>query len=149
MRIQIQQARNNRQPRIQRSKRLQWYSWGVSLTLLATVASTAQNSQVPAPARTPHPILLPEANRLPDANDQMEMHEQQAKKQDFATANAERKKQIADDSAKLLKLATDLKSEVDKTAKDTLSLNVIRKAEEIERLAHSVKEKMKLTVGQG
>jgi hypothetical protein len=116
---------------------------------LATIATTAQNAQVPAPAPTPHPILLPEANRLPDANDQMEMHEQQAKKQDFATANAERKRQIADDSAKLVKLATDLKTEVDKTTKDTLSVNVIRKAEEIERLARSVKEKMKLTVGQG
>jgi len=28
-----------------------------------------------------------------------------------------------------------------------LSLNVIRRADEIERLAHNVKEKMKLTVG--
>jgi hypothetical protein len=28
-----------------------------------------------------------------------------------------------------------------------LSLNVIRKADEIEKLAHDVKEKMKLTVG--
>jgi len=36
---------------------------------------------------------------------------------------------------------------VDKTTKDTLSLAVIRKADEIERLAHGVKEKMKLTVG--
>jgi hypothetical protein len=77
----------------------------------------------------------------------MEMREQQAKKQNFAAANAERRKQIADDTAKLLKLADDLKAEVDKTSKDTLSLNIIRKADEIERLAHNVKEKMKLTVG--
>jgi len=60
------------------------------------------------------------------------------------TANAQKKKQIADDSARLLQLATDLKTEVDKTDKDTLSLNVIRKADELEKLAHSVKEKMKL-----
>jgi hypothetical protein len=44
-------------------------------------------------------------------------------------------------------MAAELKAEVDKTTKDTLSLNVIRKADEIERLAHNVKEKMKLTVG--
>jgi hypothetical protein len=93
--------------------------------------------------------LLPEANRPLDANQQMELREQQAKKQDFAAANLERKKQISDDTAKLLKLATDLKSEVDKTTKDTLSLGVIRKADEIEKLAHNVKEKMKLTVGAG
>jgi hypothetical protein len=34
---------------------------------------------------------------------------------------------------------------VDNTSKDTLSLDVIRKAEQIEKLAHSVKQKMKLT----
>jgi nitric oxide reductase activation protein len=85
----------------------------------------------------------------PDKNAQMGMQEEKAKQQNFEAANTERKKQIADDSAKLLKLATDLKAEVDKTNKDTLSLNVIRKADEIEKLAHSVKEKMKLTMGPG
>lgn len=102
--------------------------------------------QTPNPDK---PYLMPEANRLPDKNDQMMMQEQQAKKQDFEAANAARKKQIADDSAKLLTLAIALKSEVDKTDKDTLSLSVIRKAEAIEKLAHAVREKMKLTVGGG
>ena len=63
---------------------------------------------------------------------------------DIETINAERKKQIVDESARLLKLATDLKAEVDKTTKDTLSISVVRKADEIEKLAHSVKEAMKL-----
>lgn len=71
----------------------------------------------------------------------------QAEKQNSDAANLERQKQLADDSAKLVKLATDLKIEVDKTTKDTLSLSVIRKADEIEKLAHSVKEKMKFTPG--
>ena len=93
------------------------------------------------------PILNPAANRPPDANAQMAMREQQAKKANFDAANTERKRQISDDSARLLKLASDLKAEVDKTSKDTLSLGVIRKAEEIEKLAHAVKEKMKLTMG--
>jgi hypothetical protein len=64
--------------------------------------------------------------------------------QNLEAGNAQRKKQIADESARLLALATDLKTEVDKTNKDTLSLAVIRKAGEIERLAHSVKERTKL-----
>ena len=63
-------------------------------------------------------------------------------------ASTERRKQIADESAILLKLATDLKAEVDKTTKDTLSLNVIRKADQIEKLAHNVKEQMTTAVGQ-
>ena len=61
--------------------------------------------------------------------------------------NAERKKQIADDSARLLKLATDLKAEVDKTTKDTLSIGVIRKADAIEKLAHAVKEQTRPAAG--
>jgi nitric oxide reductase activation protein len=75
------------------------------------------------------------------------MRNQDAKQQSFDAANTERKKQISDDSTKLLTLAMALKAEVDKTNKDMLSLNVIRKADEIEKLARNVKEKMKLTVG--
>jgi hypothetical protein len=128
---------------------VRWLSCACIFLIAASTANTQNTSQTPLTNPPPRPtgILLPEVNRPPDANDQMEMREQQAKKQNFAAANAERRKQIADDTAKLLKLADDLKAEVDKTSKDTLSLNIIRKADEIERLAHNVKEKMKLTVG--
>jgi hypothetical protein len=121
--------------------------WALAgIVIFAVVAGTyhLDSQQIPNGEK---PILLPQANRPPDANAQMAMHEQQGKKANFDAANLERKRQIADDSAKLLKLASDLKTEVDKTSKDTLSLGVIRKAEEIERLAHAVKEKMKLTMG--
>ena len=84
---------------------------------------------------------------IPDANTQSDINAKQSQQQSFEAANTERKKQIEEDSARLLKLATELKAEVDKTNKDTLSLTVIRKADEIEKLAHNVKEKMKLTVG--
>jgi hypothetical protein len=61
--------------------------------------------------------------------------------------NAERREQIAADSARLVKLAGELKAEVDKSSKDTLSVSVIRKADAIEKLAHSVKEKTRLAAG--
>ena len=126
-----------------------WLCMAGLFFLMPVTAKTQNNSQTPLSNPPPRPIgvLLPEANRPLDANQVMEMREQQAKAQNYAAANAERKKQIADDSALLLKLAADLKAEVDKTSKDTLSLAVIRKADEIERLARAVKEKMKLTVG--
>lgn len=57
--------------------------------------------------------------------------------------NNERQKQLVSDTQKLLALANELKEDVDKSNKDTLSLDVIKKADEIEKLAHSVKEKMK------
>ncbi len=57
--------------------------------------------------------------------------------------NAQRQEQLVKDSGKLLALATELKTEVDKTNKDMLSIDVIKKAEEIEKLAKSVREKMR------
>ena len=56
---------------------------------------------------------------------------------------SQRRKQISAESTQLLTMAVDLKAEVEKTNKDTLSLNVIRKADAIEKLAKTVKEKMK------
>jgi hypothetical protein len=50
---------------------------------------------------------------------------------------------IKHDTDKLLKLSVELKQSVDKSDENVLSLEVIKKAEEIEKLAHSVKEKMK------
>ena len=58
-------------------------------------------------------------------------------------ANLEREAQLKRDTERLFKLATELKDYVDKSNENTLSLNVIKKADEIEKLAHSVKEKMK------
>jgi hypothetical protein len=58
-------------------------------------------------------------------------------------ANQERQAQLRRDTEQLLKLATDLKEEVDKSNENVLSLEVIKKAEEIERLAHSIRDKMK------
>ncbi len=58
-------------------------------------------------------------------------------------ANAKRLQELKKDTAKLLQLATELKEYVDKTDENKLSVEVIKKAEEIEKLAHSVKDKMK------
>lgn len=58
-------------------------------------------------------------------------------------ANLERQAALKADTDKLLKLATELKASVDKSNENTLSIDVLRKAEEIEKLAHSVKDKMK------
>jgi hypothetical protein len=66
-----------------------------------------------------------------------------AVKEKAAVADSQRKKQISDESTQLLAMAVALKAEVDKTNKDMLSLDVIRKADEIERLAHTVKLKIK------
>jgi len=114
----------------------------IVVCIVAMIALTSVAQQNPDKS-----IHDPSLTAPPDANAQMMMREQKSKNQNYEAANTERKRQIAEDSALLLKLATDLKSEVDKTDKDTLSVGVIRKADAIEKLAHNVKEKMKLTVG--
>jgi hypothetical protein len=58
-------------------------------------------------------------------------------------ANQERAAAVKADTEKLLKLAVELKASVDKSNENLLSVDVIKKAEEIEKLAHSVKDKMK------
>ena len=64
-------------------------------------------------------------------------------------ANKKRQQDIRDDTEKLYQLATDLKAAVDKSNENTLSLDVIRKAEEVEKLAKKVREKMKDAYGPG
>lgn len=58
-------------------------------------------------------------------------------------ANQQRQADLKRDAERLLQLATELKAQVDKTNESILSVTVLRKAEEIEKLAHSVREKMK------
>jgi hypothetical protein len=67
----------------------------------------------------------------------------QQKKELEKKRNVARQKDIQKDTDKLLELATELKQYVDKTNEDILSMDVIKKADEIEKLAHSVREKMK------
>jgi len=131
-------------------QRLRWARIAACFTAMAALAGAAQPLQHAAPGSSDWAYPMPDGvNRLPDANDQMRARNQQSKQQEFEAANAERRKQIAEDSTKLVKLASDLNAELDKTAKDTLPLKAIRKAEQIEKLAHGVQEKMKLTVGKG
>ena len=58
-------------------------------------------------------------------------------------ANQARHADLKRDTDKLLQLATELKNSVDKSNENVLSIDVLKKAEEIEKLAHRVKEKMK------
>ncbi len=58
-------------------------------------------------------------------------------------AAKERVAALKSDTDKLLKLSIELKSYVDKSNENVLSVDVVKKADEIEKLAKSVKDKMK------
>ena len=57
--------------------------------------------------------------------------------------NKQRQADIRKDMDKLYKLATDLKAMVDKTDENILSVDVIKKTEEIEKLSKDIRNKMK------
>jgi hypothetical protein len=103
----------------------------VSLILaLAVSPAAAQNPRFPPPPET--------QPTSPEDQAKSKLERDMAKK-----ANQERQAALKRDTEKLLRLATELKDYVDKTNENVLSFDVVKKAEEIEKLAHSVKEKMK------
>jgi hypothetical protein len=75
---------------------------------------------------------------VPEDPDRQALEKKMVKK-----ANQERQAQLRRDTERLFRLSSELKQYVDKSSEDTLSLEVVKKAEEIEKLARSVKEKMK------
>jgi hypothetical protein len=66
------------------------------------------------------------------------MEEQQAR-----SRNSERQKRLVADTDRLLALVADLKHQIEQADKDGQPADVTKKAEEIERLAKSVKERMR------
>jgi hypothetical protein len=104
----------------------------------ATFACVAQDGRPVAPSSS---------SATAQGTDSKQPKAKADRQQTQVAGESERKKQIADESTELLTMALALKAEVDKTTKDTLSLNVIKKADQIEKLAKSVKEKMKQSSG--
>lgn len=100
-----------------------------SITAFPVNAFCAQQ-QPPAPPLFGHPE---------EKDEQREKIEKDMAKK----ANQQRQAEIKRDAEQLLKLATELKQYVDKSNENILSMEVLKKSEEIEKLAHSVKEKMK------
>jgi hypothetical protein len=63
--------------------------------------------------------------------------------QDTQDKRSAKQKVLASDVDQLVAMATQLKAEVDKTNKNILSVKVVREAEQIELLAHRMKEREK------
>ena len=106
-------------------------AWSLFLFLCFAIPAEAQNHQGP-PQRIDGTVAPEES----DARDRIS--------RDLAKrANLERQAALKADTDKLLKLAGELKQYVDKSNENFLSVDVLKKAEEIEKLAHSVKDKMK------
>jgi hypothetical protein len=119
--------------------RSQQIAWTLSIFLLFAIPGSAQ-VQSQRPTEPPTPPVRGEP--VPGTGDGDEAQQRLAR--DMAKkANQSRQALLKADTDKLLKLAVELKDYVDKSNENVLSLDVLKKAEEIEKLAHSVKDKMK------
>jgi hypothetical protein len=107
-------------------------AWSLTLFLLFAIPGFGQVRRPPVPQGAP------DETPAPADESQQRMARDMAKK-----ANLERHAALKNDADRLLKLAGELKEYVDKSNENVLSLDVLKRAEEIEKLARSVKEKMK------
>ena len=110
-------------------------------SLIFTQSLSAQQSPCdqPAPVNAENPTGFPPLNgpSRPDPITAEQQHKQ------AESRNKERQSSLKKDTDQLLQLATELKQSVDKTNEHVLSLDVIKKTEAVEKLAKSIREKMR------
>ncbi len=110
---------------------------GVGTPWSRTVAAQITQSTPIQPQN--HPLTpLDDSGTSVDAATKEHMEEQRAKLQ-----ADDRQKHLLADTARLVELSNQLKDEVNKSTKYEVSVTAMRKAEEIEKLAHSVRERIK------
>ena len=91
------------------------------------------------PAAPPQPIIVSGEPEQSTANPVQASQPAKTSMQDVPEPDPNNP--VAVQTANLLKMAYSLKSEVDKTTKDTLSVAVVRKAAEIEQMARKLRSK--------
>jgi len=116
------------------------------LAAVLGVACVAQVQPPPGAYRPDKDTAVTPVNQRPDANQVLKINSAHVQQQNFAAANAERKRQLSLDSARLLQIAADLNREIAQGGSEAVSAAAASKVGMIEQLAHAVKEKMKLTV---
>lgn len=110
------------------------------VSLSAARHSLAQSVHVPVPQNVPQSQNLTIGSRpstAPTGSDD-EIQRQQA-----IAANLQRQVEIRRDAEKMAALMQDLRSYLARSDQGVMSVEAIKKAEEIEKLAHRVKSKMK------
>jgi len=111
----------------------------LSLTLFA-IPANSQLRAVPASVQQTQKIAADrEATNNDSSNDPHRLLQQEL----VARAVADRQSQLRIDTEKLVALTAELKQHVDKAGANILSMDVIKKAQEIQKLAKSVQDKMR------
>lgn len=118
---------------------LRW-PFGVAATVVFLISSLCAQSRRPDSSVLPPRILTTPNIELLDANDgpliKMERRAQ-------VQIERDRERALKQETDQLLAMAKDLKQNVDNSSPSILSLDLIKKTEKIEKLAKSIREKMK------
>jgi hypothetical protein len=118
--------------------------------LLAGPRASAQSAVAPGGQLQMNKADLPTAiNQPPDPNAQERSRARRLRQLKFDAVNAARIRQIADETGRLLLLARDLQTQLDRMGAKPLPSLLIREAEVIEKIAHDVQARMTVTVGAG
>lgn len=111
----------------------------LSVALFTKPAHSQNTVLVDAPQVQRQLALPPDAlNHDMSGNPQLQMQRAM-----IARGIAERQAQLRSDTEKLVSLTAELKQHVDKADANILSMDVIKKAQEIQKLAKSVQDKMR------
>jgi hypothetical protein len=111
------------------------------LFLCSTVFAQSQNPKL-SPASHVEPQRVASEREAANDGPFLDMQERLERVQ-IARLVTERRAQLKRDTEKLVALTAELKAHVEKNGPNILSMDVIKKAAEIQKLAKSVEEKMK------
>jgi hypothetical protein len=117
-------------------------------SLSAARYSSAQDVHIPIPPAVPqaqdlHTPIPPSVVPRPATGDARAPEGNDIQRQQAIAANWQRQVEIRRDTDKMLQLTAELKDYLQKAQRGIMSVEAIRKAEQIEKLAHGVKSKMK------
>jgi hypothetical protein len=109
-------------------------------TVLALILLGLMGAPAVASAQTPHypPSVTEGPGGIVPTTSGDDVQKAQAQ-----AANAQRQIEIRRDTEKMLQLTSELKDYLEKSGQNVISLDAIKKAEQIEKLARGVKSKMK------
>jgi len=144
MAMQSQQLKASQRPRLPRSAGATRATMLMAILLVLPMGG-AQNTPTGHIGGLPQPFGVPGGESpLGDVNNRNPDDPEQARR--IRMLNAERQKSLVADTVKLLKLANELNATMAKEDAQAPTLDELRKIADIEKLAHNVKEKMKITV---
>jgi translation initiation factor 1 (eIF-1/SUI1) len=107
---------------------------------LAAQSSAANIQNMPMPQNQPTQGIPPIGSSHHGDDDEATIHMEQERAR--LEAN-DRQKHLLEDTARLVQLSSQLQAEVEKSGKFVTSVTAIHEAEDIEKLAHSIRDRLK------